>query len=154
MTDVLLERTFYGFKLADGEDPKLAANIPVGKTVVVDLPQKFSRSRAQHSFFFGILKKVWENAPDQITTLYDNREEFRGVMTSHLGYCKTHKTSKIETHTPTSITKMEHGTFNEFVNDSLDFYERLGFDKFELLEAGIDALHPVDNIDDLVIRGT
>ena len=132
MTETLLKRTGFGLQ-ADSEDAyKLLGNIPVGTLVVEDIRDHRRRSTDQHRFWFSMANTLYESQE-----YYKEFKTFRHSLLVVMGYCDEHKLKGgriyYEPHS-LAFGSMEQATFTKLVTDTLDFAEKLGFHRNELLQ--------------------
>lgn len=146
MTEVLLKKEFGGLKPVDDNAYKVLEAIKTGATLMVNVKDQSRRSTQQHRFWFAMVGVLFDSQ-----TAYDNFDHFRGCLLIRLERCKFYPQKNgdpIPMALSISFGKMPQEEFTRLVDDTLNFAEKIGFDRDELLaetkeRSGVLA-HPDD----------
>ena len=134
MTKIMLRKELGALRPATDEAYRVLGSIGNGTTVLADVRDMRRRSNQQHSYWFAIITKVWENH-EAIQKQCGDFETFRAMLLIELGYKKMvpkRDGTMREFAESVSFACMSQDKFTRLVDDTLTFMEGLGFDRVAL----------------------
>ncbi|MCK5445674.1 MAG: hypothetical protein KAI73_08625 [Rhodospirillaceae bacterium] len=129
MTEIMLRKEFGGLRPDGDASYQAVSAIKNGACVVATIKDQSRRSTKQHKYFFAILNILYESQE-----LYTNFDHFRASFLISLGRCKVYPTKDGDRAIADSVAfgNMSADDFKALLDSTLDFAERIGFDKNQL----------------------
>jgi len=131
MPELLLEKHLGALRPACEDAFKWMGKVGEGVVVTADVRDPRRRSGQRHRYWFAVLHTVWENS-EAVQNQCGSFDVFRQMVLIELGCChiirlKDGTVQRIAM--SVSFAKMEEATFGNLVDDTLAFFEKMGFDQ-------------------------